>query len=271
MGNVLFRQKQNELDIVNSVLSLRKRLRLKFVKIPTCLDELFEWIACATNMTNELDFVNFANIRPFIRKTIIKGEINNYEFIDQQSVDLPIGKNTDLSNFFETNVMLLMEIDFSVENDREKIKRNFPVSVSEFVRYCSLLRRYFELMDIRIAPQRIESLEKNSECLICMSRSEDIILPCLHSMCSMCARRWVGTSGDCPFCRQHYDNCKKFETNQWNIETVSQSSIEDDVSNLASKLKYFWCDRKLFEAEGVIDTWLPLDMSPSCALVIPLD
>lgn len=106
MGNGLFCQKQNELNIFNSILSLRKRLHLKFVNNPNCLDELFGWIACATNMTNELDFVNFANIQPFVRKTVIKGEINNYEFIDQQSVDLPIGKNADLSIFFETNASM---------------------------------------------------------------------------------------------------------------------------------------------------------------------
>ncbi|MCP9266294.1 hypothetical protein DINM_021823 [Dirofilaria immitis] len=40
-----------------------------------------------------------------------------------------------------------------------------------------------------------------SECIICMERRPDIVLPCVHTFCSMCIEQWKAMEKDwCPLC-----------------------------------------------------------------------
>jgi hypothetical protein len=50
-----------------------------------------------------------------------------------------------------------------------------------------------------------------------MGNEEDMVLPCLHSMCSSCADKWVSVNGDCPFCRNRYHNIGRMEKDQWQV------------------------------------------------------
>mmetsp|Transcript_21747 Transcript_21747/g.32117 ORF Transcript_21747/g.32117 Transcript_21747/m.32117 type:complete len:223 (+) Transcript_21747:123-791(+) len=195
--------------------TLRKKQLAKCAKSPTCLDELYEWTVWATDMIHNLENVDFGTVRAFVRRSSIMGHCKDLDLIHQQNIDFSREKAVDLSDFFEANVMLLVEIGFSAESEKEL---NCSISVSEFCNYYVLLRRYFEFMEIRTTiPKKCSSPSKCSECIICMSRHEDVVLPCLHSMCSHCASKWIDVSGDCPFCRKRYNSRKKFETNQWKV------------------------------------------------------
>ncbi|KAL3981691.1 Zinc finger C3HC4 type (RING finger) family protein [Acanthocheilonema viteae] len=40
------------------------------------------------------------------------------------------------------------------------------------------------------------------ECIICMERQSDVVLPCVHSFCSICVEQWKAMEKDwCPLCR----------------------------------------------------------------------
>uniref|UniRef100_A0A0R3RXQ5 RING finger protein 141 n=1 Tax=Elaeophora elaphi TaxID=1147741 RepID=A0A0R3RXQ5_9BILA len=54
----------------------------------------------------------------------------------------------------------------------------------------------------RVLNACIDRILDMSECLICMERRPDIVLPCVHTFCSMCIEQWKGMSKDwCPLCR----------------------------------------------------------------------
>jgi len=57
------------------------------------------------------------------------------------------------------------------------------------------------------------------QCRICMGNGEDMVLPCLHSMCTSCADKWVSVKGDCPFCRHRYKDVRRMEKDQWQVST----------------------------------------------------
>ncbi|XP_013410899.1 RING finger protein 141-like isoform X2 [Lingula anatina] len=43
--------------------------------------------------------------------------------------------------------------------------------------------------------------EEANECIICMERKADVILPCAHLYCEQCIDRWSVSSHTCPVCR----------------------------------------------------------------------
>ncbi|VDO30023.1 unnamed protein product [Brugia timori] len=41
-----------------------------------------------------------------------------------------------------------------------------------------------------------------TECIICMERRPDVVLPCVHTFCSLCIEQWKAMKKDwCPLCR----------------------------------------------------------------------
>lgn len=41
------------------------------------------------------------------------------------------------------------------------------------------------------------------DCIICMERTADVLLPCVHSFCLVCTEQWKAMGKDwCPLCRE---------------------------------------------------------------------
>ena len=103
---------------------------------------------------------------------------------------------------------------YSAPGDIQQMKS--VLSLSDFIAYFILLRRYSELMDVG-RPPLLMNVSDIPECGICMGEAEEIVLPCLHSMCSSCATKWVDAHGKCPFCRYHYIDRRRMEKDQWQV------------------------------------------------------
>uniref|UniRef100_A0A183F0Q9 RING-type domain-containing protein n=1 Tax=Gongylonema pulchrum TaxID=637853 RepID=A0A183F0Q9_9BILA len=60
-----------------------------------------------------------------------------------------------------------------------------------------------ELLRSRIFDAHIDRAAGASECIICLERTADVILPCVHTFCMVCIERWKGIGKSwCPLCRQ---------------------------------------------------------------------
>eukprot|EP00521_Asterionellopsis_glacialis_P001952 CAMPEP_0195256664 /NCGR_PEP_ID=MMETSP0706-20130129/6366_1 /TAXON_ID=33640 /ORGANISM="Asterionellopsis glacialis, Strain CCMP134" /LENGTH=368 /DNA_ID=CAMNT_0040309741 /DNA_START=182 /DNA_END=1288 /DNA_ORIENTATION=+ len=85
----------------------------------------------------------------------------------------------------------------------------------------------------------------DQECRICMSTSQEVVLPCMHGFCEDCAQRWVYKRLDCPFCRRQFSSLRRLRKEQWEIETwSSDSDIKKDVTDLEERMKLFWSSRQ---------------------------
>uniref|UniRef100_A0A915PZF8 RING finger protein 141 n=1 Tax=Setaria digitata TaxID=48799 RepID=A0A915PZF8_9BILA len=71
---------------------------------------------------------------------------------------------------------------------------------------CYLLRDVAGETDGAILQERvfdtyIDRALTTSECIICMEREPDVVLPCVHSFCSACIEQWKAMEKDwCPLC-----------------------------------------------------------------------
>mmetsp|Transcript_1371 Transcript_1371/g.1963 ORF Transcript_1371/g.1963 Transcript_1371/m.1963 type:complete len:243 (+) Transcript_1371:425-1153(+) len=77
--------------------------------------------------------------------------------------------------------------------------------------------------------------DTDAECVICMDADVEILLPCAHGFCSACAQAWVESHNDCPLCRRYMSN-NSFRSEQWQIETWSQSDTVHQVDIIESRL-----------------------------------
>jgi len=57
-------------------------------------------------------------------------------------------------------------------------------------------------------PPKIETQAQieESECVICMERKAQIVLPCTHAFCEDCLSVWRQKSATCPMCRTTISN-----------------------------------------------------------------
>lgn len=98
----------------------------------------------------------------------------------------------------------------------------YTLSGLNFCLYVKLLRRLSQLVELD-GPLSIHSSsdseidEIKDECAICMTRSQETVLPCLHGVCSSCEKKWVETHMDCPFCRKQYKNARRRKRDQWQV------------------------------------------------------
>jgi hypothetical protein len=46
------------------------------------------------------------------------------------------------------------------------------------------------------------------DCIICLDRKPEVILPCLHQFCTPCICQWNETKKECPICDQKSDSTK---------------------------------------------------------------
>ncbi|CAG9533332.1 unnamed protein product [Cercopithifilaria johnstoni] len=54
----------------------------------------------------------------------------------------------------------------------------------------------------RVLDAYIDRAFNMSECIICMERRPDVVLPCVHTFCSICIEQWKSMEKDwCPLCR----------------------------------------------------------------------
>lgn len=70
--------------------------------------------------------------------------------------------------------------------------------------YCPLCRLDYDSV---IQPHCMS--EEDDTCGICMEEKVDaILIPCGHMLCKGCWEKWFKQSGECPFCRHPYANCR---------------------------------------------------------------
>lgn len=78
------------------------------------------------------------------------------------------------------------------------------------------------------------------ECMICLSESEARVLPCFHTICETCERRWVKKRLSCPFCRHRFSNFKKIHQSGWQLEEWKQTDVEKDIKNIEDEVNELW-------------------------------
>jgi len=76
-----------------------------------------------------------------------------------------------------------------------KAKKPHPLTVAKFS--ASLL------LDEALGAEELASLD---ECIVCLERRPDVILPCAHSYCLPCIEQWNVNHKTCPVCRETVDS-----------------------------------------------------------------
>lgn len=56
------------------------------------------------------------------------------------------------------------------------------------------------------AKKKQNSLDGQTECIICFERKPDVLLPCTHSYCLQCIEEWNEDHDTCPICREKLDS-----------------------------------------------------------------
>jgi len=77
------------------------------------------------------------------------------------------------------------------------------------------------------------------ECSICMDSEVQIVLPCVHALCSSCTKAWVETKWTCPICREVF-NKTDYEANQWQIGSWCEEDTIEQCRMLGEKLGSLW-------------------------------
>ena len=253
MGARLFRAgaaRGDRIEIIDYTTLLADGWLPKPVQAPACLDELVDWTSSANTIIMTQDVMQDTleiEFRPHIKTSSIRDEHRERSFVNQKHVeDFPERSSFDLSVFYEANVsrdsrglllrrcvalrfsahvltshlstqvVIVAEPSSIAKSDVKQLKS--VLSVSDFCTYYILLRRYSELMDLGRPPLLVNtSTSRRPECGICMDRGEDMVLPCLHGICSSCSDKWVSVHGVCPFCRHLYKDQKRMEKDQWQV------------------------------------------------------
>ena len=87
------------------------------------------------------------------------------------------------------------------------------------------------------------SLGKSNDlhiCEICYTSNEKTQLPCGHSICEECEKRWVSRKLTCPFCRMRFGSAKKAAVNGWNLTEFDPELLQRDVQLLQEELNTAW-------------------------------
>jgi len=268
----------DRLEIVDVVmLSVAGKLASS-IQVPTSLDELLDMTVdvlvlqqflCKTGIDVTLHG-QLARFVPYLRKDTLKMASRGKLVVSQSDVtDFPYEFALDLGTFLDQNVFVAV---FPLDNaELESNQPSLELSVPDFARYLAFLRRLTELVkllgeenadipDTFIATNiELDGLLcgqiQQHTCRICMDNEEDIVLPCMHGLCRLCAQKWVDVHQDCPFCRQRYPDQKRMERNQWQFESLEGKDVEADIANMQSRVQSFLVARR----ENRAVTWQAQD------------
>eukprot|EP00567_Pseudictyota_dubia_P000469 CAMPEP_0197467864 /NCGR_PEP_ID=MMETSP1175-20131217/65783_1 /TAXON_ID=1003142 /ORGANISM="Triceratium dubium, Strain CCMP147" /LENGTH=209 /DNA_ID=CAMNT_0043003953 /DNA_START=1796 /DNA_END=2425 /DNA_ORIENTATION=- len=150
--------------------------------------------------------------------------------------------------------------------DDPDIFRGRLLSLSEFSLLLALLRRLVslqnqtELWEVRQNERRRDDSarchvddgatrrgasstreEEEEECAICMDRKVQVVLPCLHGMCSACSGAWVERRWNCPMCRNRLERAD-YRKNQWLVEAWSREDAANERRAAVIKLEELWSE-----------------------------
>ena len=218
----------DRVQIVDVAMVLAAGKVASSVQVPSCLDELLDMAQEAVRLerfvqTNgRMDVLpTTRRFVPYLRKETVHGMSRDKIAVSQtEVVHFPYSCSVELGRFLERHVFVAV----IVQDDSHA---QLELSVTDFVRYLTLLRRLVELVTLVVdANNQCEDdellpIQHDLECRICFANENAIVLPCLHELCASCAKQWVDVHHDCPFCRQRYQNFNRMERNQWQVRNIN--------------------------------------------------
>uniref|UniRef100_A0AC35G5F6 RING-type domain-containing protein n=1 Tax=Panagrolaimus sp. PS1159 TaxID=55785 RepID=A0AC35G5F6_9BILA len=91
------------------------------------------------------------------------------------------------------------------------------------------LNQIFECNDLMSTSMFQDSCTNEGECVICLEREPDTVLPCSHAYCSKCLDDCRRHNQKCPLCRVG----STFEEDEWVVPKMPEA---DDLKNYVSSL-----------------------------------
>lgn len=124
---------------------------------------------------------------------------------------------------------------------------SFLLTPVQFSMYYALVCRLADLLALSRAHRETphaDSLPLDpqplGECLICLSDSENAILPCGHKLCEACEKRWVRKRLVCPFCRHRFSSARQVQSDGYHMAEWSEPALESDITTLDTQILEFW-------------------------------
>mmetsp|Transcript_25308 Transcript_25308/g.47079 ORF Transcript_25308/g.47079 Transcript_25308/m.47079 type:complete len:301 (-) Transcript_25308:501-1403(-) len=198
--------------------------------------------------------------------------------VDQNDKPEQVWPSSDIERMISNNKIVIVatsDDDFSSAHrtkrvidpsDDPDIFRGRLLSLSEFSLLSALLRRLVslqnqtELWEVRQNERRRDDSaqchvddgatrrgasstreEEEEECAICMDRKVQVVLPCLHGMCSACSGAWVERRWNCPMCRNRLERAD-YRKNQWLVEAWSREDAANERRAAVIKLEELWSE-----------------------------
>jgi hypothetical protein len=240
-------------------LIILDRMPITPMTVPSCLDELVDWTEEATATANRLthaginvgiNSVHPISFVPFVmtRKGGPKAPLK--EAVNQRNITwFPKDCTFERTAFYHQDVLVCVVPASSSNLTINAIVKQdvYTFTGLNFCLYLKILRRLFQLVELDDSlsihssdDSETQENAKDDECAICMSRSQETVLPCLHGVCSICEKKWVETHMDCPFCRKQYKNARRRKRDQWQMENWSKKDAEKDMVELQQQIHSFW-------------------------------
>lgn len=142
-------------------------------------------------------------------------------------------------------IQVLIEVVSSQRGDSVLSAPKY-ITATELSRLYCLGRHILELQaTIQHAPASRSTVscqpsKESNLCEICCASNEKTQLPCGHSICEDCEKRWVSCKLTCPFCRTRFESAKKVAQNGWNLTEFEPELLQCDLQNVQEELNTTW-------------------------------
>jgi len=240
---------------------------------PHCYDELEDWCSESTEKLSQVLASDAAARKSGAQRGALSF-IERHKFVPRlrNEVDQKqVRPSSDFERMISDNKIVVVatsDDDFSLAHrtkrvvdplDDPDIFRGRLLSLSEFSLLSALLRRLVslqnqtELWEVRQKERRRDSAQcrvdgasvsltrEEEECAICMDRKVQVVLPCLHGMCSACSGAWVERRWNCPMCRNRLERAD-YRKNQWLVEAWSREDAANERRAAVIKLEELWSE-----------------------------
>jgi hypothetical protein len=222
------RHRGDRVQIVDVAMALAAGKVASSIQVPSCLDELLDMAEEAVHLERFVQSKGRMDVLPkrfvpYLRKETVHSKSREKIAVSQaEVVHFPYSCAVELGGFLEHNVFVAVVV-------QDDAHAQLELSVTDFARYLTLLRRLVELVTLvvddnnRCEEDELLPIQHELECRICFANEQAMVLPCLHALCASCAKQWVDVHHDCPFCRQGYQDYNRLERNQWQVRNVKDA------------------------------------------------
>jgi len=89
------------------------------------------------------------------------------------------------------------------------------------------------------------------ECSVCLDKSIDTVLPCMHGFCTQCLLEWRETGNTCPLCRTELDANDPNES--WNLEKWDEKDLKNRRGAIVDSITQIFQNPNTFYATNATE------------------